>query len=75
MCSRLKRWPHQPPEHAESSRGSSFRSTGAPLPQRIAVAQGDAVGRPCRLGLEVTVDQTIRVSGRVVELARGTITL
>jgi PhzF family phenazine biosynthesis protein len=32
-------------------------------------AQGDAVGRPCRLGLEVTADRRIRVSGRVVELA------
>ena len=49
--------------------------TGAPLPQRIAIAQGDAVGRPCRLGLEVTANRSIRVSGRVIELARGTLTL
>jgi trans-2,3-dihydro-3-hydroxyanthranilate isomerase len=55
--------------------GGWLIATGAPLPQRIAVAQGDAVGRPCRLGLEVAADRTIRVSGRVVELARGTITL
>jgi trans-2,3-dihydro-3-hydroxyanthranilate isomerase len=49
--------------------------TGAPLPQRFAIAQGDAVGRPCRLKLEVTAEQRIRVSGRVVELGRGTVDL
>jgi len=48
---------------------------GAPLPQRLSLAQGDAVGRPCRMGLEVGVDRRIRVSGRVIELARGTVTL
>ncbi len=55
--------------------GGWLIATGATLPQRIAVAQGDAVGRPCRLGLEVTADARIRVSGRVVELARGTVKL
>ena len=34
--------------------GGWLLATGAPLPQRLAIAQGDAVGRPCRLGLEVT---------------------
>ena len=48
---------------------------GAPLPQRLAIAQGDAVGRPCRMGLEVAGDRRIRVSGRVIELGRGTVTL
>ena len=51
--------------------GGWLIATGAPLPQRIAIAQGDAVGRPCRLRLEVTADRRIRVSGRVVELGRG----
>lgn len=55
--------------------GGWLLATGAPLPQHVAVAQGDAVGRPCRLGLDVTADRRILVSGRVVELARGTITL
>ena len=55
--------------------GGWLIATGAPLPQRIAVAQGDAVGRPCRLGLEVTADRQIHVSGRVIELARGSVTL
>jgi PhzF family phenazine biosynthesis protein len=55
--------------------GGWLIATGAPPPQRLAVAQGDAVGRPCRLGLEVTDDNRIRVSGRVVELARGAVKL
>ena len=55
--------------------GGWLIATGAPLPQRVAVAQGDAVGRPCRLGLEVTADRQIHVSGRVIELARGSVTL
>jgi trans-2,3-dihydro-3-hydroxyanthranilate isomerase len=55
--------------------GGWLIATGAPLPQRLAIAQGDAVGRPCRLGLEVTADRRIRVCGRVIELARGTLKL
>jgi PhzF family phenazine biosynthesis protein len=55
--------------------GGWLIATGATLPQRITVAQGDAVARPCRLGLEVTADSRIRVSGRVIELARGTVML
>jgi PhzF family phenazine biosynthesis protein len=55
--------------------GGWLIATGASLPQRITIAQGDAVGRPCRLGLEVTAERRIRVSGRVVELARGVVTL
>jgi PhzF family phenazine biosynthesis protein len=49
--------------------------THAALPQRLALDQGEAVGRPCRLGLEVTLDRRIRVSGRVIEIGRGTIDL
>jgi predicted PhzF superfamily epimerase YddE/YHI9 len=37
--------------------------------------QGEAVGRRCRLGLEVDVDGRIFVSGRVVEVGRGAINL
>ena len=55
--------------------GGWLIATGASLPQRMTIAQGDAVGRPCRLGLEVTAERRIRVSGRVVEIARGTVTL
>jgi trans-2,3-dihydro-3-hydroxyanthranilate isomerase len=55
--------------------GGWLLATGAALPQRLSIDQGEAVGRPCRLGLEVTADERIRVSGRVVQLARGTLTV
>jgi PhzF family phenazine biosynthesis protein len=55
--------------------GGWLLATGAPLPQRLAIDQGEAVGRPCRLGLVVDDDRSIRVSGRVIEIGRGTITL
>ncbi|HVO90672.1 MAG TPA: PhzF family phenazine biosynthesis protein [Casimicrobiaceae bacterium] len=55
--------------------GGWLLATGARLPQRLRIDQGEAVGRPCRLGLEVTDDRRIRVSGRVIEIARGTLRL
>jgi PhzF family phenazine biosynthesis protein len=55
--------------------GGWLLATGARLPQRIAIAQGDQVARPCRLQLEVTADRQIRVSGQVIELGRGAVTL
>lgn len=55
--------------------GGWLIATGAALPVRLDVWQGDQVGRPCRLGLEVTADRRIRVSGRVIEIARGTVDL
>ncbi len=55
--------------------GGWLLATGASLPQRLAIDQGGAVGRPCRLGLEVTADRRIRVSGRVVEIGRGSVSL
>jgi PhzF family phenazine biosynthesis protein len=55
--------------------GGWLLATNAALPQQLTVDQGEAVGRPCRLGLEVTSDRRILVSGRVIEIARGTITL
>jgi PhzF family phenazine biosynthesis protein len=54
--------------------GGWLIATGAALPQRLRIDQGESVGRPCRLGLEVTADARIRVSGRVVALGRGTLT-
>lgn len=42
-----------------------------PLPYEATLVQGDHLGRACRLGLAVAADRTIRVSGRVVEVARG----
>jgi len=53
--------------------GGWLLATEASLPQRLTVDQGEAVGRPCRLGLAVHADRTIEVSGRVVEIGRGTL--
>ena len=53
--------------------GGFLLATDAPLPQKVAIDQGEAVGRPCRLGLEVTADRRILVSGHAIELGRGTV--
>ena len=55
--------------------GGWLLATGAPLPQRLTIDQGEAVGRPCHLGLVVTADRQIRVSGQVIEIAQGTLSL
>jgi len=55
--------------------GGWLIATGASRPRTLIVAQGDAVGRRCRLRLMVDAEGGIFVSGRVVELGGGTITL
>lgn len=55
--------------------GGWLVETGAARPQSLTVEQGAAVGRRCRLGLEVGASGRIFVSGRVIELGRGTIRL
>jgi trans-2,3-dihydro-3-hydroxyanthranilate isomerase len=55
--------------------GGWLLATGAALPQSLTVDQGETVGRRCRLGLEVTADHQILVSGRVIEIARGIVTM
>jgi trans-2,3-dihydro-3-hydroxyanthranilate isomerase len=55
--------------------GGWLLATRASLPQRLRIDQGESVLRPCRLGLEVTTDARIRVSGRVIEIGRGVISL
>jgi PhzF family phenazine biosynthesis protein len=55
--------------------GGWLLATNAALPQRLTLDQGEAVSRPCHLGLEVTFDRRIRVSGRVVEIGRGALEL
>ena len=55
--------------------GGWLVATRARLPYSAVVDQGEAVGRPCRLGLSVDAAGAISVSGRVIELGRGTIDL
>ena len=55
--------------------GGWFIAQHAALPVALKVLQGDQVGRACRLGLNVDKDKHIFVSGRVVALGRGEISL
>ena len=55
--------------------GGWLVATGAKRPCALALEQGAAVGRPCRLGLTIDEGGAIFVSGRVIELGRGAIEL
>jgi PhzF family phenazine biosynthesis protein len=55
--------------------GGWLVATGASRPRTLTIAQGEAVGRRCRLRLTVDAEGGVFVSGRVVELGRGTIEL
>jgi trans-2,3-dihydro-3-hydroxyanthranilate isomerase len=44
-------------------------------PCRYEIAQGEAVSRPCHLNLDVRATKEIFVSGRVIEIGRGTVSL
>lgn len=55
--------------------GSHLAASGASLPLERTLSQGEAVGRPSRLGLVVDTNGLVRVSGAVIELGRGHITL
>jgi trans-2,3-dihydro-3-hydroxyanthranilate isomerase len=46
-----------------------------PLPLHTEISQGEMLGRPSSLYLDVNLDQQVRVGGEVVELARGVVTL
>lgn len=55
--------------------GGWMLATGAPLPVRVRVRQGDAVKRPSVLGLHVDAEKRVFVTGLVTEIARGRLTL
>jgi predicted PhzF superfamily epimerase YddE/YHI9 len=50
-------------------------TTGAPLPLEVSVRQGEHTGRRCRLGLRVDASKGIHVTGNVIALATGEVTL
>jgi trans-2,3-dihydro-3-hydroxyanthranilate isomerase len=60
---------------ATANFGGWCLAVGRPLPLRVDIAQGEFVGRPSALYLEVTEDRKIRVSGDVAELGTGVVTL
>ena len=55
--------------------GGWFLARNVALPLSRVIRQGDEVGRPSRLVLRVDADRRILVSGQVIELGRGVVTL
>ena len=60
---------------AAANLGGYFVATKRALPVEMTLRQGDAVGRPSRLGLRVAADRAIYVTGDVIELGAGTFEL
>ena len=60
---------------ATANLGGWFISNNALLPFEYKIDQGEAVNRACRIGLNVDAAQQIFVSGRVIEIGHGTVTL
>lgn len=60
---------------AAANLGGWWIATERDLPCAFTIAQGEYVGRPSTLNLEVTRERQILVSGEVVELGRGSIEL
>jgi trans-2,3-dihydro-3-hydroxyanthranilate isomerase len=60
---------------ATANLGGWYLAMGTSLPQDFEISQGEYAGRPSTLFLHVGSDRGIRVSGDVIEIGRGTITL
>jgi trans-2,3-dihydro-3-hydroxyanthranilate isomerase len=55
--------------------GGWLLTTGAPLPCELIVRQGEHTGRSCRLSLRLDDAKRIHVTGRVIAIASGEVTL
>jgi trans-2,3-dihydro-3-hydroxyanthranilate isomerase len=60
---------------ATANFGGWCLAVGRRLPVRVEIAQGEFVGRPSTLYLEVTEQRQIRVGGDVIELGAGSVSL
>jgi len=60
---------------ATANLGGWFLATGRPLPLELEIFQGQYAGRPSTLYLQVGIDRAIHVSGEVIVLGHGTLTL
>ena len=60
---------------ATANLGGWCLALGRPLPCEFEISQGEYTGRPSTLFLRVAADRAVLVSGDVIELGRGTITL
>ena len=55
--------------------GGWLVATGAPRPVALTVRQGEHTGRLCQLGLRVDSEKRIYVTGNVIAIATGEVTL
>lgn len=55
--------------------GAWFFMQVAPMAQHLEITQGVEMGRPCRIGLDISAEGAIRIGGRVLELGGGHINL
>ena len=60
---------------ATANLGGWCIALGRQLPCRFEISQGEQAERPSILHLDVAADQRVRVSGDVIDLARGTLDL
>ena len=60
---------------ATANLGGWFIGKNTSLPIEFSIDQGEAVNRACHLGLRVDASKQIFVSGRVIPIGRGTVTL
>ncbi|HJS90599.1 MAG TPA: PhzF family phenazine biosynthesis protein [Steroidobacteraceae bacterium] len=60
---------------ATANLGGWCIALGCGLPRRFEIAQGEQAARPSRLYLDVDADRRVFVSGEVIELGRGAITI
>ena len=60
---------------ATANLGGWFIGKNISLPIEFSIDQGEAVNRACSLGLKIDASKQIFVSGRVIPIGRGTVTL
>ncbi len=60
---------------ATANLGGWHLAMGRPVPAKYDISQGEYTGRPSRLLLDVSAERRIHVSGAVIELGRGQISL
>jgi trans-2,3-dihydro-3-hydroxyanthranilate isomerase len=60
---------------ATANFGGWCLAMGRPLPVKLKIDQGEFVGRPSSLYLEVNSERNIFVGGDVIEIGRGTVSL
>lgn len=60
---------------AAANLGGWYLAQGAPLPLQRVMHQGEPIGRPAKVLLDVDAERRIHVGGLVMELGRGVVTL